>query len=105
MMFKFKKPSARITARYALIALVLIISIALLVPFILNYGPESINTPFDVQMSYISYTQQFIAIYIAIIAILAIFVHLALKDIDKWYSLPDDVKYNDAELIKIVRKK
>ena len=105
MKLNLKKPSIRITLRYSLIALVSIVSIALLVPYVLNYGPESINTPFDIQMSYISYTQQFTVIYFAIIIILAIFVHLALKDVDEWYSLPDEKKYTESELIKKVRKK
>ena len=53
---KFKKrPSLRISLRYSIIAIILILIFSMLVPTLLNYGPESINTQFDIEMSYIPY--------------------------------------------------
>lgn len=98
-------PSLRITLRYSAVALVLLLVVSLILPTILNYGPESINTPFDVKMSYISYFEQFLLI--SVVALLALYLisKFLLRDIDKWYKLDDSEKYNDPKLIKKIRKK
>ena len=81
-----EKPSSRIVFRYCAIAAVFLIVIALLLPVLLNYAPGSINTEFDVKMSYISYTQQFLIIGWVILAIIFVTLKLLLKDIDLWYK-------------------
>ena len=101
----FNTPSLRITFRYYSIALVFLIIVSLLLPTILNYGPESINTPFDVEMSFIAYYQQFILISLVVFIALYLLSKFLLRDIDKWYKLPDEKKYSDLNLIKKVRKK
>ena len=101
----FNTPSLRITFRYYSIALIFLIVVSLLLPTILNYGPESINTPFDVKMSFIAYYQQFILISLVVFISLYLLSKFLLRDIDKWYRLPDDEKYSDLNLIKKVRKK
>ena len=101
----FNTPSLRITFRYYSIALVFLIIVSLLLPTILNYGPESINTPFDVEMSFIAYYQQFILISLVVFIALYLLSKFLLRDIDKWYKLPDEKKYSDLSLIKKVRKK
>lgn len=98
-------PSLRITFRYSAIALVLLLAVSLVLPTILNYGPESINTPFDVEMSYLSYFQQFAIISIVVLLSLFLISKFLLKDIDKWYKLDDSKKYKDLKLIKKIRKK
>ena len=101
----FNTPSLRITFRYYSIALIFLIVVSLLLPTILNYGPESINTPFDVEMSFIAYYQQFILISLVVFISLYLLSKFLLRDIDKWYKLPDNEKYSDLNLIKKVRKK
>ena len=98
-------PSLRITFRYSAVALVLLLAISLVLPTILNYGPESINTPFDVEMSYISYFEQFLIISIVVLLALFLISKFLLRDIDKWYKLDDSEKYKDQKLIRKIRKK
>lgn len=98
-------PSLRISFRYCTIAVILLILVSLTLPRILNYGPEFINSAFDVQMSYISYAQQFIIISIVVLFTLWAITKFLLRDIDKWYALNDAYKYQDANLIKKIRKK
>ena len=81
-----EKPSSRIVFRYCAIAALFLIVIASLLPVLLNYAPGSINTEFDVKMSYISYTQQFLIIGWVILAIIFVTLKLLLKDIDLWYK-------------------
>ena len=100
----FDVPSIRITIRYCLIAFILVLLVAFSLPFVLNYGPESINSDFDVQMSYISYTQQFILITLVAVLVLYLITKFCLKDIDNWYRLDDKDKYSDTKLINKIRK-
>ena len=66
----YKRPSLRIATRYSATASLVILLFALLVPKLLNYGPESINTDFDIQMSYIPYWQQFLSIGVLLGAVI-----------------------------------
>lgn len=101
----FNSPSTVIALRYALIALIITLILMVIIPRVLNYGPGSINTPFDIQMSYISYNTQFLIIVFAIVFIIVIFTKILLRDIDKWYLIPEEEKYSDLEKIKKIRKK
>lgn len=98
-------PSTIISFRYASIALIITLTLMLIIPVILNYGAGTINTDFDVQMSYISYTMQFLILTCIIILAIVSLTKFLLKDIDKWYKMPKTAKYADTELIKRVRKK
>lgn len=100
----FNLPSFKISLRYCTITVFFIVVIASLLPIILNYGPESINTPFDIEMSYISYTHQFILLSLAVFLLLFTISKILLRNIDKWYSMSDEEKYKDLDLIKKVRK-
>ena len=100
------KPSTKILFRYCIIAIIFLIICALLLPTLLNYAPGSINTPFDVEMSYISYTQQFLIVGIVIILSISIATKLLLKDIDNWYITKDNSKiHNNKNTILKIRKK
>lgn len=101
----YNAPSFRISLRYSIIAIILLIIVSIVLPSILNYGPESINTTFDVEMSYISYAQQFLLISLVVLIALFVISKFLLRDIDKWYAMDDTDKYNDLTLIKKVRKK
>ena len=75
----FKKPTTRICIRYCMIALVFLIACALLLPTLLNYAPGSINTPFDIKMSYISYTQQITIVAIVILLVIFLSIKIFLR--------------------------
>lgn len=83
------KPSTVISLRYAFIAFLSTLVLMFAIPRILNYGPGTINTDFDIQMSYISYTTQFLIIAGALFTLIIVALKIALREIDKW---DDDVK-------------
>ncbi len=100
-----KKPSSRIFISYSFITILLLAVCYLVLPTLLNYAPGSINTEFDVKMSYISYTQQFLLIAIGILLLLLLFTKLSLRDIDQWYINRSSPDYNtDKKLINIRKK-
>lgn len=102
----FKKPSSKIIFRYSIIAILFILACAILLPILLNYAPGSINTNFDVKMSYISYTQQFTIIGFVILFLIFVSTKILLKDIDEWYKNKENHKSNyNSENIKKIRKK
>ncbi len=98
-------PSNIISFRYASIAVIIVIILMLIIPKILNYGPGTINTEFDIQMSHISYNTQFTIIGAAVIIGIVLFTKFLLRDIDKWYKCPADKRYKDKEKITLIRKK
>ena len=100
----FKKPSSRIVFRYCLIAGAFLVICAVLLPILLNYAPGSINTDFDIKMSYISYTQQFLIIGLVLLSVIFLSTKLFLRDIDNWY-LNKNSDLNDKNLIQRIRKK
>lgn len=101
----YNTPSLRISFRYSAVALVFLLTVAFILPTILNYGPESINTPFDIRMSYISYSEQFFAITLIVLLALFAISKFLLRDIDKWYKMDDTEKYKNLKLIRKIRKK
>ncbi|MDO5557488.1 MAG: hypothetical protein Q4G05_04515 [Clostridia bacterium] len=98
-------PSLRISFRYCLIFMIFILIAYIIIPILLNYGPGSINTKFDIEMSYISYRTQFIIISSSILIILCTIIHFLLKDIDEWYVQRNNPKYKDSNFINKIRKK
>ena len=98
-------PSNIISFRYASIAVIIVIILMLIIPKILNYGPGTINTEFDIQMSHISYNTQFTIIGAAVIVGIVLFTKFLLRNIDKWYKSPADKRYKDKEKITLIRKK
>lgn len=101
----YKRPSIRIATRYSATVSAVILLFAVVMPKLLNYGPESINTPFDIQMSYIPYWQQYLCVGLLLIFLTFIITSLSFKSVDKFYLSNDPNKYNDIKLIKKVRKK
>lgn len=101
----YKRPSIRIAARYSATVSMVILLFAIIMPKLLNYGPESINTPFDIQMSYIAYWQQYLCVGLLLVFLTFVTTSLSFKAVDKFYLSDDPNKYNDIKLIKKVRKK
>lgn len=101
----FKLPSNNFIFRYCSIAILTLSLVFLCIPTVLNYPPGSINTQFDIQMSYIPYYMQFILGGILGIFIMYILIKILIKDIDNWYNLPECNKYTDKNLITKIRNK
>lgn len=101
----YRRPSIRIAARYSATVSFVILLFAILMPKLLNYGPESINTPFDIQMSYIPYWVQYLCVGLLLVFLTFIITGLSFKVVDKFYLSKDPNKYDNIKLIKKVRKK
>lgn len=101
----FKLPSNNFIFRYCSIAIITLCVVFLCIPTVFNYPPESINTPFDTQLSDIPYYMQVILGSILGVFMLYIVIKILMKDIDKWYDLPECKKYTDRNLIIKIRKK
>ena len=91
----YKRPSIRIAARYSATVSMVILLFAIIMPKLLNYGPESINTPFDIQMSYIAYWQQYLCVGLLLVFLTFVTTSLSFKAVDKFYLSNDPNKYND----------
>ena len=101
----YKRPSIRIATRYSATVSIVILLFASIMPRLLNYGPESINTAFDIQMSYIAYWQQYLCVGLLLVFLTFIITSLSFRIVDKFYLSTDPNKYDDINLIKKVRKK
>lgn len=98
-----KAPSTLISFRYSIIALAITLILMLIIPKVLNYAPETINTPFDIQMSYISYNMQFFALATFIILGIVISHKISLYEVDKWYKDTDKSKFTDLKRLQKIR--
>lgn len=102
----FKKaPSTLISFRYSTIALAITLILMLIIPKVLNYAPGTINTPFDIQMSYISYNTQFFALATLIILGIVISHKISLHEVDTWYRDTDKSKFTDIKRLQKIRNK
>ena len=101
----YKRPSIRIATRYSLTVSFVILFFAIIMPKLLNYGPESINTAFDIQMSYIAYWQQYLCVGLLLVFLTFSITCFLFRSVDKFYLSNDPNKYNNINLIKKVRKK
>lgn len=101
----YKRPSIRIASRYSFTVFFVIMLFSIIMPRLLHYGPESINTPFDIQMSGVPYWIQYLFIGLLLMGSAFFFTCIAFKDVDKFYLSKDPNKYNDVNLIRKVRKK
>ena len=96
------KPSTILSFRYSVIALIITLIMMIIIPKILNYAPESTNTPFDIQMSKISFTTQFLLIIVLVIIGIIALTKFMLKDVDKWFKHPE--KATEKEIKKVREK-
>ena len=86
--------------RYSIIALIISLILMTIIPKILNYAPESINTAFDIQMSKISYTTQFLLIIAIVIIGIVLLTKYMLKDVDKWFKNPEKATEKEIEKVR-----
>jgi len=97
--------SLQITLIYNLVIVCTVTILYFIIPIIFNYGPGSINSEFDIEVSYISYTSQFIIITLLIVIPSFIFLMKTLSDIDKWPELITDNSIKAQNRLQKIRKK
>jgi len=99
------KPSTILILRYNMVVIIVIFILTILLPILLNYPPGSINTAFDIEMSYISFYQQFSIIGVLIMVLITFFLKYILKDIDLWYIDKNNEKFKNKKVMDSIRKK
>lgn len=99
------KPSTIIIIRYSIVVVIIVLLLTILLPILLNYPPGSINTAFDIEMSYISYYQQYSIIGLLILLLVVVIAKVLLKDIDSWYKDPGNEKFKDKTVMNKIRLK
>jgi signal transduction histidine kinase len=95
MMKKVKKISTKISIYFALITLFVGVIFYFLLPNLLNYPPDTINSQFDKEVSKLYYIYQYAIAVIGIITIFIIFFKISLKKIDTWVLNKDKSKVEE----------
>lgn len=93
--------STKVSLFFSLIAGVVFLLLYNVLPILLNYPPDTINTEFDRSVSITYYAFQWLAIAVSIIAIVVVYFKLSLKNLDKWWKNKD---YKKDTVLKIRRK-
>ena len=102
-MKKNKKQEWRISTKIALAFSIIISFVAIifyyLLPSLLNYPPNTINTQFDKDVSKILYIYQYLIAIAFIILLFIIYFKISLRKIDKWVQ---NKSKNDVQKIRKV---
>ena len=99
MMKKEMKISTKISIYFSLITLFVGIIFYFLLPNLLNYPPDTINTQFDKEVSKLYYIYQYAIAVAGIILIFIIFFKISLKKIDTWVLNKDKSKVDEIRNI------
>ena len=83
---KRKSISNKISLAFAIIILAVGIVFYFLLPELLNYPPDTINTQFDKEVSKLYYIYQYMIAVGMIISIFTIYFKLSLRKLDKWVN-------------------
>ncbi len=70
-------------------------------PILLNYPPDTINTEFDKSVSITYYVFQCLALFISLTILFIIYFKVSLKSLDKWWK---NKVYNKETMLKIRKK-
>lgn len=90
---KNAKLSTRMATYFCILTSIIAIFLYFLLPFLLNYPPNTINTKFDKEVSVIYYVYQYLIAIIFILLLGSLYFKHALKKIDKWCAKPtSDIK-------------
>ena len=96
---KNKKPQIRskIIFIHAIAIAIACMVFYIVIPYLLNYSPDTINTEFDKQVSGgLYYYQQILLASISIISVVSLILFFRLKDIDNYFEyMKDKKKYKD----------
>ena len=93
------KISTQISMAFTVITILVGILFYFLLPNLLNYPPNTINTQFDKEVSKLYYIYQYLIAIAGIISIFIIYFKISLRKIDKW----DETKKKSE--IREIRKK
>ncbi len=93
--------STKISLFFILIAVIVFALLYNVLPILLNYPPDTINTEFDKSVSITYYAFQWLAIAVLIITIVVAYFKFSLKDLDNWWKNKD---YKKDTVLKIRKK-
>ena len=102
---KKMKVKTKIIFTYAIGVAIVCILFYLIIPYLLNYGPDTINTQFDKEVSGgLYYYQQILLVGMGLILVVSLILFFFLKDIDSYPIYKEDkIKYKEnIESIKRV---
>ena len=94
----------KLTLACILVVLIVALLYYPLIPTLLNYPPDSVNTTFQIKVNYFHYTTQYIAIVCLVVLVLSIVFPIVFRKtntFDKIDSL--DMKNNAEEIIPVVK--
>ena len=97
-MKKNKSISNKISISFSIITLIVGIIFYFLLPNLLNYPPDTINTEFDKEVSKLYYIYQYLIALTSIILLAILYFKLSLKKLDTW------VKNKEHSKIPEIRK-
>lgn len=99
-----KHVKAKIILTYAISIAIACILLYFFIPYLLNYGPDTINTEFDKQVSGgFYYYQQILLASICVICLVSLILFILLKDID-YYPLYKTNKIKYKKNIEYIKK-
>lgn len=78
------KISTQMSISFILIATLICVLLYFVLPIILNYPPDTINTQFDKEVSIIYYVFQYIIAVFGIMTFFIIYFKISLRKLDKW---------------------
>ena len=93
--------SNKMSISFSIIALIVAILFYFLLPSLLNYPPDTINTQFDKEVSKLYYIYQYMIAVVAILLLFIVYFKISLRKIDKWVKNKDKTKEemdNDVQL-------
>ena len=99
MMKKINNISTKISISFTLITLVVACIFYFLLPNLLNYPPDTINTQFDKEVSKLYYIYQYMIAMISIIILAVIYFKKSFKKIDIWLKNKDKSKIPEIRKI------
>ena len=97
---KNMKISNKMTLYFCLLLITIGVVFYFILPTLLNYPPDTINTQFDKEVSVLYYCFQFLIAFAFILILFVIYFKLKLSKIDKW----EETKPTDKESILAKRK-
>lgn len=106
MLEKFKQLKKHLSISGQLVLYFLIIFFAFsillynIIPILLNYPPDTINTQFDAEVSILYYKYQFLLVVIGISIFFTLYLKISIRRIDKWWRNRD----SDMKTILQIRK-
>ena len=102
MMKSKNKIRSKIISIYAIAIAIACMVFYVIVPYLLNYSPDTINTEFDRQVSGgLYYYQQILLASLLIISLISFILFIILKDIDKYPMYINNKKENKAKIESI----